>query len=119
MVVLLSRPTNPNAEMLQEAMFVLVQLWMNVENATGDGKRCKYANCTIFSTPMGSITRANEEYITFDCLVHRFQGSCEYVLARDSTGCLFDIHIENTSPFPNAIGSASTKAVAIRATDSE
>ena len=81
----------------------------------GDGKSCKYANCTIFSTPMGSITRANQEYITFDCLVHRFQGSCEYVLARDCKGGLFDIHIENTSPFPNAIGSAWTRAVAIRA----
>ena len=83
----------------------------------GDGSSCKYANCTIFSTPLASITRANQEYITFDCLVHRFQGSCEYVLARDCTGGLFDIHIENTSPFPNAIGSVWTRAVAIRAAE--
>ncbi|XP_062520176.1 mucin-19-like isoform X2 [Corticium candelabrum] len=81
----------------------------------GNGSSCKYSECTVFSTPPASLSRSKQKYVTFDCLVHEFQGSCEYTLARDCTGGLFDIHIENNSPVPNAIRTAWTRGIAIRA----
>ena len=70
--------------------------------------------CTVYSNPSASFLGYKQKFVTFDCLVHRFQGSCEYILARDCTGGLFDIHIENDSPLHNAIPNAYASGVAIR-----
>ena len=70
--------------------------------------------CTVFSNPSASFLGSKQKFVTFDCLVHRFQGSCEYILARDCTGGLFDIHIENDSPLHDTIRTAWASGVAIR-----
>ena len=82
----------------------------------GDGTSCsqKYSTCTVFSSPLASVNGKKQKFTTFDCLLHKFQGSCEYVLARDCTDGLFDIHIENDCPFPNGIRTTWTKGIAIR-----
>ena len=74
----------------------------------GDGTSCsqKYSTCTVLSSPLASITGKKQKFTTVDCLVHKFQGSCEYVLARDCT--------ENDCPFPNGIRTTWTKGIAIR-----
>ena len=82
----------------------------------GNGISCgrKKSTCTVFSSPLASVTGKKQKFTTFDCLMHKFQGSCEYVLARDCTDGLFDIHIENDSPFPNGVRTTWTKGIAIR-----
>ena len=73
------------------------------------------SECTVFSNTLESVQRSKQKFVTFDCLVHRFQGYCEYILARDCTGGLFDIHIENDPLLHSAIRSAVVGGVAVRA----
>ena len=83
----------------------------------GDGSSCRrsYAQCNVFSDPHSAVAGSTQQtYFTFDSLLHRFQGKCEYVLARDCTGLLFDIHIENDSPSSTVIHTAWTTGVAVR-----
>ena len=56
---------------------------------------------------------SKQKFVTFDCLVHRFQGYCEYILARDCTGDLFDIHIGNYPRLHSAVRSVRVGGVAV------
>jgi syndecan 4 len=82
----------------------------------GDGSTCRenYAKCDVFSDPHSAATGTKQTYFTFDSLLHYFQGKCEYILARDCTGLLFDIHIENDYPSSPVIHTSWTTGVAVR-----
>ena len=83
----------------------------------GDGTSCKsdHSECTVYSNPSTSFHGLKQNFVTFDCLVHKFQGYCEYILARDCSESTFDVHIKNDTPLQNAIGSAVAGGVAVRA----
>ena len=82
----------------------------------GDGTSCRkdYATCNVYSDPHAAATGQKQRFFTFDNLVHFFQGKCEYVLARDCTGNLFDIHIKNDHPSSDVIHTSWTTGLSVR-----
>ena len=85
----------------------------------GDGTSCRRDDreCAVFSSQCSALIAEKQRYVTFDGLVHQFQGSCEYVLARDCTGGLFDIHVENYAPAPDIFHFVWTRSIAVRTKD--
>ena len=81
----------------------------------GNPLQNKDGECSVYSNPSATVLGSKQKFVTFDCLVHRFQGYCEYILARDCTGGLFDIHIENDPLRHSAVRSAVAGGVAVRA----